>query len=390
MRIVFLTQRLPYAPNRGDRVRAWHELRVLGAKHEVHLAALVHNQEEASHAADLAGLVASVSVIRVTRVRNLLLGAASLASTRPLTHVLLDSPDATPALASIVAKHDPQLVIAFCSSMARFAMQPPLAQRPFLLDMVDVDSAKWAALAPAASTPRRWVYRRESRLLGRFEGLAARSARRVFVVNAREADNLRELAGDDVRIEVLENGVDASSLRAPGPPIDASDVVFCGVMDYAPNEQAALWMVSAVWPSVATHCPAARLWLVGSNPTRRLLNACAGVASVTVTGMVPDVRPYLWKSAVSVAPLLVARGIQNKVLEAVAAGLPTVVTPAVAAGLPAEVLPACSVEESPDRIAAAIVALLRRSPQERRAQAETARLDELTWDAKLQPLLAAV
>jgi glycosyltransferase involved in cell wall biosynthesis len=201
---------------------------------------------------------------------------------------------------------------------------------------------------------------------------------------------LRSIAPGAGAIEVLQNGVDVAFWRPPPEPVGSLDVVFCGVMDYPPNEQAAAWLVSAVWPSVLARCPQAHLWLVGSSPTRRLVDLGASARSVTVTGTVPDVRPFLWKAAVAAAPLGVSRGVQNKVLEAVAGGLPAVVTPAVAAGLPPEILPACAVAGPAAAFSEAILSLLAATPGERRAIARTASLERLDWTSRLAPLLLAV
>jgi glycosyltransferase involved in cell wall biosynthesis len=166
--------------------------------------------------------------------------------------------------------------------------------------------------------------------------------------------------------------------------------VFCGMMNYAPNEQGTAWLASEVWPLVRVKRPAARLVIVGANPTRRLRDLADRDRSVVVTGSVPDVRPYLWAGAVAAAPLHVARGVQNKVLEAVAAGLPAVVTTAVAGGLPAEVLPACDVADTPVPFANALVTLLGLPPQARRARAGAASLELMTWESRLAPMIAAI
>jgi glycosyltransferase involved in cell wall biosynthesis len=168
---------------------------------------------------------------------------------------------------------------------------------------------------------------------------------------------------------VVPNGVGLDEFRPPTPPSDEPRVTFCGVLSYRPNEEAALWLAQTVWPLIRARRPDARLSLVGSEPTAAVRHLAVADSTVEVTGTVPDVRPYLWRSAVAVAPLFVARGIQNKVLEAVAAGLPCVVTPAVLAGLPENVLPACLATTDPAEFAAAVVDLLDRRPAERRAVA---------------------
>jgi glycosyltransferase involved in cell wall biosynthesis len=157
-------------------------------------------------------------------------------------------------------------------------------------------------------------------------------------------------------------------------------------MDYAPNEDAALWLAQEIWPAVRAARPDATLTFVGPNPTARLTGACAADASIHITGRVPDVRPALWDSAVSVAPLRVARGLQNKALEALAAGLPTVITSAVAAGLPPSALAGCAVADTAAECAARILELLALDPDGRRARAARADLDAFSWSTTLAPL----
>jgi glycosyltransferase involved in cell wall biosynthesis len=157
-------------------------------------------------------------------------------------------------------------------------------------------------------------------------------------------------------------------------------------MNYAPNEQGAIWLAREVWPLVLRRFPDAQLTLVGANPTARVRRLAAAGPGITVTGSVPDVRPYLWRSAVAVAPLQLARGVQNKVLEAVAAALPAVVTPVVADGLPAEVLGACRLASTAETFAHEVGDLLARSPDERRAIAREAKLDVLSWQRRLGAL----
>jgi glycosyltransferase involved in cell wall biosynthesis len=163
--------------------------------------------------------------------------------------------------------------------------------------------------------------------------------------------------------------------------------VFAGVFNYEPNELGAVWLANEVWPIVRKRFATATLTLVGMNPTRRV-RELAKAGSVVVTGAVPDVRPYLWAAAVAVAPLTIARGVQNKVLESVAAGLPSVVTPEVMEGLPDSVRLACVAAATAQEFAAAIGAVLQATASERRAHANRARLEDLSWDAQLAPMTA--
>jgi sugar transferase (PEP-CTERM/EpsH1 system associated) len=384
MKVLFLTHRLPYAANRGDRIRAYYLLRELSRVADVSLFSLVHDEAEAAQV-DRVPFARQVTTVRVPRVRNLLRGPWALASAAPLTHVLLDAPSVTPTLERLVAADPPDVVVAYCSGMARFAMSAPLNRWPLVLDLVDVDSAKWASLAPEVTLWRRWVYRREARTLAAFERRAAERAASVLVVNAREAETLRQIS-PAAPVQVVPNGVELEAFRPTGPPSPDPIVAFCGVMDYFPNEDGVVWFADAVWPRVRAARPDARFVIVGSGPGPRIHQLARRDPSIEVTGRVDSVQPYLWRSAVGVAPLRIARGLQNKVLEALAAGLPAVVTPTVLAGLPDAARDGCASADDPDRFAAAVLQLLALSPAERRARAGQARLEGLSWATQLAPI----
>jgi len=386
MRILYLTHRLPYAPDRGDRIRAHHTLRTLAASAEVHLFSLVHDEEERSRAEALRDLTASVTLAQVPRMRNFVKGAVRLGSTRPLTHSLLDAPAIERALATLAAEKRPDVVLAYCSSMARFAGRHPLGHVAFVMDLVDVDSEKWADYARTTRGPMGWIYAREARCLAPFEETAARAAHATLVVNDRERRSLASRV-PEANVRVVPNGIDLEAFRPTGPPAPDPRVVFCGVLDYRPNERGAIWFATKVWPLVRAKRPDARLTLVGRNPTAAVRAVAGSDPSIEVTGAVPDVRPYLWDAAVGIAPLFEARGVQNKVLEAVAAGIPMVVTPAVDLGLPSEVRPACLVASDAGAYAKSVHALLELTPEGRRRFAESAHLEQLGWRDCLSDLL---
>src|SRR3954468_16751037 len=327
MKVLVLTHRLPFAPNRGDRVRAFHIVKQLARHASVHVLSLVHDAQEEAEAENMRREGIAVTTARVPRLRNYARGAAGLLSSTPLTHMLLDSPEMPGAIARSLADGEPDVVLAYCSGMARFALEAPLDRFPFVLDVVDVDSGKWADFARVARGPRRWLYRREARHLAAFEAEASRRAQAATVVTEREAQALRALS-PGARTHVISNGVDLHSLAPPGPPAEEPSVVFTGVFSYAPNADGAVWFAERAWPRVRERFPLARLTLAGASPLARVRRLAERDSSIVVTGQVPDIRPYLWQSAVAIAPLFEARGVQNKVLEAAAAGLPSVVTSA--------------------------------------------------------------
>jgi polysaccharide biosynthesis protein PslH len=386
VRVLFLTHRLPYAPNRGDRIRAHHLLRTLSAHADIDLVSLVHDEEEAGHAGALQPWVDSVRVAPVSRWRNLARCVPALATSLPLTHVMLDSYDVTPAIEEVCATRTPDVVLAYCSGMAKYIFSPLLRRIPSIVDMVDVDSSKWTALSRSAAPLKRWVLSREARQLAVFEAHAAEHAFATLTINERERQTLSTLA-PAARVESVPNGIDYDFFKPAAGPSAQPNVVFVGVMNYAPNEQGAMWMVEHVWPRIRAMRPDARLSIVGSHPTPAIRRLQSAEHGITITGEVPDVRPYLWSAAVAVAPLQIARGLQNKVLEAVASGIPCVVTPTVAGGLPPQVLTACPTASEPAQFAGSVVDLLGRSPEERRAIAGSAHVESLNWPIQLAPVL---
>jgi len=385
MRILFLTHRLPYAPNRGDRIRAFHMLQAIRQYAEVDLVSLVHDDEEASHVEGLSASGIRVWPARVSRMRNVARVPGVLLRRGALTHALLNSAAVHPALTRITAATRLDVVLAYCSGVAQFALQPPLSDLPLVIDLVDVDSEKWKALGRTARFPRSWVYRREGKYLARFEQMACREAATTLVVNEREREQLLTRV-NGARIEVVENGIDLGSFSPAAVPSSEPTCVFCGVMNYAPNEEAVLWLVRFVWAEVRRRVPAAKLLIVGAHPSNQIRGLASAADGIEVTGTVPDVRTYLHRAAISVAPLQTARGIQNKVLEAIACGLPCIITPVVEAGLPREALDACRVADSPTQFAAEMIDLLGYGPARRRDIAASANLRSLTWEHRLVPL----
>ena len=387
MRVLFLTHRLPYAPNRGDRIRAYHIVRSLAAQMEIEVVSLVHDDNELAQADRLRDMGVRVSAIQTPRIRNFANATLRLSGRRPLTHLLLDAPGLAAAIRGIVRERPPDVVLAYCSGMARFALESPLSSFPLVVDLVDVDSQKWAALSQSSPWPMRWIYEREAQHLSEFERRMAGTATTTLVVNERERDALRELA-PATDVVVVPNGVDLQTLAPATPPEERAHVVFCGVMNYTPNVDAAIWFSRFVWPAIRARRPDARFLIVGSDPIPSVRRLHAPESGIEVTGTVDDVRPYLWQSAVGVAPLLTARGLQNKVLEALGAGLPAVVSSQVFDGLPASVRSACRLASSADAFAVEISSLLDLTGTERRAIAASANLATLSWESQLRPLHA--
>jgi sugar transferase (PEP-CTERM/EpsH1 system associated) len=353
---------------------------------DVTLFSLTHDDEEASHASDVP-FATRVMTSAVPRMANYVRGAARLLTERPLTHSLLNAPDVKSRLATLVDSNRPDVVLAYCSGMAAFALQPPLAGLPFVLDMVDVDSRKWLAMGAQSRMPMAWVYQREARTLEAFECSAAVQAHAVLVVSEPEAAVLRAIA-PGAQVSVIRNGVDVAAFAPPSPPAESADVVFAGVMDYAPNVDGVSWFADEIWPVVKAARTDARLVIVGANPPRALIDRATHDPSLLVTGRVEAVQPYLWQAAVSIAPLRLARGLQNKVLEALSAGLPVVATSAVCAGLPEGVEQGCVRADTAPAFAQAVLSVLNQTPAARRMTAAQSKIEARSWPHELRDVEA--
>ncbi len=326
-KLLYLVHRLPYPPDKGDKVRSYHLLKhLLRQRHQVFLGTFVDDPGDAVHVPALRALCADLCTVRLqprsAKVRSL----AGLAHGEPLTLRYYDSPRLHEWVRQTVATQQIDAVLVFSSSMAQYT--EGLGDLPILVDLVDVDSAKWTDYAANHAWPMSWLYRREGDRLLDYERAVVARASHSFLVTDREVELFSRLAPESAgRVKALCNGVDAeffAPMQGRPSPFAAAELplVFTGAMDYWPNIDAVSWFAREVLPPLVRRWPALRLHIVGRSPTQAV-RALAGGA-VSVSGTVPDVRPYLQHAAAVVAPLRLARGVQNKVLEAMAMARPVV------------------------------------------------------------------
>lgn len=334
--LLFLSHCVPYPPDKGEKIRAWHFLRHLAGRHRVHLACFVRSPEDLRHVGALEEICASVCWRPLSPIGARLRSLARLATGEPLTRGYFHDRRLQEAIDRAVAEYRPKRLFVFCSAMA------PYAERhlsvPAIIDMVDVDLEKWRQYATASSGLSRIVYAREGRTLLALERRASRFADRVLFVSGAEADLFRRLAPEvAARVCHIGNGVDLGHFdpqrRFPNPFDEGPAIVFVGTMDYRPNVDAVRWFASQVMPILRRVAGRPSFWIVGANP-RAAVRSLAR-RDIRVTGRVEDVRPYLAHAAAFVAPLRMARGVPNKVLEAMAMAVPVIATPAARAGVTA-------------------------------------------------------
>lgn len=369
--ILFLAHRVPYPPDRGDKVRSHHVMRHLSTLGRVHLAAFADDPRDLEHDAALKQWCASAVVVPRTK-GNARAALEALAGGRPVSLAAFDHGGMRAAVARLLGERRYDAIYVYSGQMAQYL---PTDAR-FVMDFVDLDSAKFAAYAEDARGPMRWMMRREARLLGGFERAVADRAQATLFVSAAEAALFGRQA------QAVENGIDTGFFdpAAVVPVAEAGPlIVFTGQMDYRPNIDAVRWFVHEVLPKVP-----GRFAIVGRNPTAAV-RALAG-RRVIVTGEVADVRGWIAAADVVVAPLLLARGVQNKVLEAMAMARPVVASTAAAEGIDHE--GSILVAGDAGTIVAEISRLLD-NPDAASSLGQAARARTIArygWDARLAPL----
>lgn len=357
--LLLLTHRLPYPPDKGDKIHAYHLLRHLSAKHRVLLGTFVDDARDEQYIPAVQGLCAELHVARLRPAQIRWRAARALLRQEAFTVGCYRDEGLMRWVRDIGRKHRADLVLMHSSAMLQYAQAVNL---PLLADLNDVDSAKWGDYGARRAWPMAWVYRREAQRLHETELKAAELSRWSLFATEREARLFRGLAPQCAsRVGVLGNGVDAKYFspqadRASPYRSGELPVVFVGTMDYWPNVDAVSWFAREVVPLLRAQRPALRFHVVGRNP-------CAAVRSlasdaVNVVGTVPDTRPWLQHAAVMAAPMRLVRGIQNKVLEGMAMGVPVVTTTECATSIEAVAGEHLQVADSAPQFCARILSLL--------------------------------
>ena len=369
MRILFICHRFPFPPNRGGKIRPFQMIRHLSQNHRVSVATLAHSAEEMEAGAGLrehcAEIIAEVLPNSV-RWRQAVL---ALASNTPSSVEYFRSDRLRARVEEAWRREKFDVVMVHCAFVAQYTLGISGGLR--ILDFGDLDSTKWMDYSKHRSFPLSAGYGLESRKLRRYERAMAERFDRITVTTRGEMEEFKTL-GVDRPCTVIPNGVDGDFFQPAAMGGGAKPlIVFLGRMDYFPNIDGMLWFAREVFPRIRRDVPGAELQIVGADPSKEI-QSLGKIAGVTVTGFVKDVRPYLTEAAVAVAPLRIARGTQNKVLECMAAGIPVVSTPQASRGIQATPGEHLLVAEGAEDFSRSVVKLLG-DPELRKKLATAAR-----------------
>ena len=382
MNILYLCHRFPFPPKRGGKIRPFNMIRHFTASgHRVTVCSLARSANEAAEGAGIIPYCADFEVAQVSEPMQFARMVAHLPLATPSSMGYFHSQRLAQRVRERLAGQQWDLIFVHCSSVAQYVEH--VRDVPKILDFGDMDSHKWIEYAHYKPLPLSWGYRFEGAKMMMAEKRLARRFDLCTTTTRAEWQTLEDYA-TGAATDWFPNGVDSEYFCPADEPYDTDTISFVGRMDYYPNQECMSRFCDQVWPLLRACRPNLRLLIVGADPSPAM-RQLGDRLGVTVTGSVPDVRPYVRKSAVAVAPLAIARGTQNKILEAMAMGVPVVTSRVAAGGVDAEAGAHILVADSPREQTEAIIKLLD-SPAERHRLALAGRQRVLSHHAWAQSM----
>jgi sugar transferase (PEP-CTERM/EpsH1 system associated) len=381
--LLYLVHRIPYPPNKGDKIRSYHILKHLSHNHRIHLGTFIDDEKDWEYVEKLKEICGETCFVKLdpqaSRVRSL----SGLIANQPLTLPYYRDAGLQKWVNNLLDTRHINNILVFSSAMAQYVNES--CSTHCVIDFVDVDSDKWKQYAKTKPWPLNWLYRRESRLLLEYERKIAKAFDASAFVSETESDFFKQLAPETAaKVTYFNNGVDAEyfspeNINTNPYQSDTDTLVFTGAMDYWANIDAVEWFAHNIFTLIRTQLPSVEFYIVGSRPTARV-TALSALPGITVTGSVEDIRPYIAHAALVVVPLRIARGIQNKVLEAMAMEKTVIASPQAAEGIRALHSQELFVEDKEQNFADRIISQIKNGPNMKIGSAARARiLKDYSW-----------
>lgn len=389
-KLLNITHRVPYPPDKGDRIRNYHVLKQLATIADVSLIALADEPVPQSTLDVLTSLCQRVEIVPVGRMSQLARAGYSALRGKSLTSGAFGHPKVGQTIDAWNRDEPFDAGVVSAAGLAPYLRGSAMREKPGFVDVVDVDSQKWFDFAAASRPPKRWLYQLEGRRLRRLEAELPNWASGISLVSVAEAKLYDRTVKRDAAMAVL-NGVDLDYYKPELEVPQQRACTFVGALDYLPNIDAACWFAREVWPSIFAEFPDAEFRIVGRRPTSEV-NALGSLPGVKVVGQVPDVRPSVHSAMVAVVPIRISRGLQNKLLEAMAMGKPVVAAPPALVAVQTEPGTHLLSATTPEDWVKAIRNLFQSESQRQElGRAARAYVEEHHhWDRCLQPLMDAI
>ena len=389
-KILYLCHRIPYPPNKGDKIRSFNLLKELTKTYDVYLASFIDDPFDRQYRSKLADYCVDYYCPDLPKLWSKIKGLTAFISGKPITLPYYADRKLARWIKQTIQQQQIDTVLVFSSSMAQYVDFPEYQSMCRVIDFVDVDSDKWRQYAQKQQGVMSWIFQREYRELEKIEQHYCEQFNHSLFVSPDEANMFKSLmpAALSSKIKPLLNGVDVvffdPSLPVANAEISlpAQYIVFTGAMDYWANVDAVVWFCDEVWPQLHAQNPHLQFLIVGGNPDAKV-RELGNRPQITVTGRVHDVRPYIFHAKVVVAPLRIARGIQNKVLEAMAMDKAIVATDMAMEGINAPTSECLAQTDDAVEFAKAINTMLMNPPGSNSRQWV---IDHFTWQATLAPL----
>lgn len=337
--LLFLVHRIPFPPNKGDKIRSFNMLKALSTHYNVHLATFVDDPDDEKYVEQLSNWCSSFIAKKQSKLISKLKALSGFVTNRAISLPYYSDRAVSCWIEKKIHEQHITRCLVFSGAMAQFIEPFDALLKASVIDFVDVDSDKWFQYSQNKKGIKSWFYKREARLLAKYEQSIAAQASASCFVSDDEAKvfNKHLPLSHQSKVFGIRNGVDTDYF-SPSADVtekiitNSKSIVFTGAMDYWANINAVVWFIENVWPSILLTHSDAVFYVVGAKPSSEVLQY-NGLNNIVVTGRVEDVRPYIAQARLSVAPLQIARGIQNKVLEALAMARPLVLTGMAAEGI---------------------------------------------------------
>ena len=334
--LLYLVHRIPYPPNKGDKIRSYHLLKHLSQNYHIHLGTFIDDEKDWEYVEKVKEFCSETCFVKLDPMAARMRSLSGIFTNYPLTLPYYRDSSLQVWVNKLLKERLIKNILVFSSSMAQYVEKSSSSHR--VIDFVDVDSDKWKQYSKTKSWPLNWLYQRESKLLLDYERKIASTFDKTTFVSEAEANFFKQLAPEITeKVTYFNNGVDADYFAPqniyPNPyPNNKKILIFTGAMDYWANINAVEWFAHNVFPIIRAQLPSVEFYIVGSRPSSRVI-ALSTSNGITVTGAVKDIRPYIAHASLVVIPLRIARGIQNKVLEAMSMEKTVIASPQAAEGI---------------------------------------------------------